>query len=57
MVTTPEAPPTDTSIIDILWPGANQPTQAELLQHTNPLDVDLASLEDDDFPQVPMVGP
>jgi alpha-amylase/alpha-mannosidase (GH57 family) len=49
--------PADTRIIDLLWPEGNQPSQAELLGHENPVDVDLASLGPDDYPQVPMVGP
>jgi carbohydrate-binding DOMON domain-containing protein len=47
----------DTRVMDVLWPEGNQPLQAELLQHDNPVDVDLSSLEADDFAQVPMVGP
>jgi alpha-amylase/alpha-mannosidase (GH57 family) len=47
----------DTRILDLLWPTGDGPTQEELLQHPNPLAVDLQSLGPDQFPQVLMISP
>jgi alpha-amylase/alpha-mannosidase (GH57 family) len=49
--------PADTRILDLLWPSGDGPTQEELLQHLNPLAVDLESLGPDQFPQVLMISP
>jgi alpha-amylase/alpha-mannosidase (GH57 family) len=49
--------PADTRIMDILWPEGNELAQEEYLKNLNPVDVDLASLSEDQFPQVPMITP
>ena len=49
--------PADTRILDLLWPAGELPTQEELLQHENPVDVDLETLGPNQFPQVHMIGP
>ena len=49
--------PADTRIMDILWPLGDGPTQEELLGHLNPVEVDLAALGPDQFPQVLMIAP
>ncbi len=49
--------PADTRILDLLWPSGNGPTQEELLQHENPVALDLQTLGPDQFPQVHMIAP
>jgi alpha-amylase/alpha-mannosidase (GH57 family) len=49
--------PTDTRIMDILWPKGNEPTQEAFLVNQNPIGVDIDSLDPDQFPQVPMIIP
>jgi alpha-amylase/alpha-mannosidase (GH57 family) len=46
----------DTRIMDILWPEGSSPSQSELLENDNPVDVDLDELGPDDYPQVGMVA-
>jgi alpha-amylase/alpha-mannosidase (GH57 family) len=47
--------PADTRIMDILWPEGNEPMQEDYLKNLNPIDVDIDSLDTDQFPQVPMI--
>jgi len=49
--------PADTRIMDILWPEGNEPLQDEYLSNFNPAGIDINTLEPDQFPQIPMVGP
>jgi alpha-amylase/alpha-mannosidase (GH57 family) len=49
--------PADTRIMDILWPEGNKPAQETYLTNQNPTDVDIDSLDPDQFPQVLMIIP
>jgi hypothetical protein len=46
-----------TRIIDVLWPEATTPTQEEFLSMYAPSQEEVAALEPDDLPQVPMIAP
>ena len=47
----------DTRIMDIWWPEDNELLQSEYLSNFNPAGIDINTLEPDQFPQIPMIGP